>query len=347
MDLNTALNEASPHHQFGSEPIAASYCCSIFFAERVRSQARAAIARVRFALDARFPQRHISNVLQGNRNGTFVNIHEESCRRKMKKRIIICGYPKSGNTWLTRLTAEILRCPVIGFWCQPSNHDEESIEGLDRESEFECFKSHHNFEQMARTLVRCGNGTEKIIYIYRDPRSVLASASHYFRFNPRYPHLHKFLGFFPKGVKLYFKFMQSYSYKLDIMTKALVDGTSQGAWLKTPWKDHIAGYKGKDGILMLSYEALKADTLSAARQISGFLSIQRSDEELEEAIRKQSFARKKELFLSEGKNDKANFLRKGKSDSWREEIPEKNLMYIEREIGEFMEQLGYRVSSEI
>lgn len=284
---------------------------------------------------------------KGNENESIVNHHEESCRRKMKKRIIICGYPKSGNTWLIRLTAEILKCPVIGFWCQPSNHDEESIEGLDRVSEFECFKSHHNFEQMARTLERYGNGTEKIIYIYRDPRSVLASASHYFRFKPRYPRLHKFLGFFPKGVRLYFKFMQSYSYKLDIMTKALVDGTSQGAWLKTPWKDHIAGYQGKDGILMLSYEALKADTLSAARQISDFLSIQRSDEELEEAIRKQSFARKKELFLSEGKNDKANFLRKGKSDSWREEVPEKNLMYIEREIGEFMEQLGYRVSSEI
>ncbi len=265
----------------------------------------------------------------------------------MKNRIIICGYPKSGNTWLTRLTAEILKCPVIGFWCQPSNHDEESIEGLDRESEFECFKSHHNFEQMARTLERCGNGTEKIIYIYRDPRSVLASASHYFRFKPRYPYLHKLLGFFPKGEGIYFKFMQPYSHKLEIMTKALVEGTSQGAWLRTPWKEHIAGYQNKDDILMLSYEALKADPLSVARQISGFLSIERSDEELEEAIRNQSFASRKERFLTEKKKNNAGFLRKGKTDSWREEVPEKNLMDIEREIGDFMGPLGYRLSSEI
>ena len=34
----------------------------------------------------------------------------------MKNKVIITGYPKSGNTWLTRLIAEALDSPVIGFY---------------------------------------------------------------------------------------------------------------------------------------------------------------------------------------------------------------------------------------
>ena len=59
----------------------------------------------------------------------------------MKTRIIVCGYPKSGNTWLTRLVAEIIMSPVVGFWMYPL-HNEVAIEGLDRKSDYMCFKAH-------------------------------------------------------------------------------------------------------------------------------------------------------------------------------------------------------------
>ena len=36
------------------------------------------------------------------------------------KKIIIVGYPKSGNTWLTRLTADLVGCPVEGFLYNPN-----------------------------------------------------------------------------------------------------------------------------------------------------------------------------------------------------------------------------------
>ena len=46
----------------------------------------------------------------------------------IKNNIVIAGYPKSGNTWLTRLVAEVLKCPVVGFLEQPQNN-EIAIEG--------------------------------------------------------------------------------------------------------------------------------------------------------------------------------------------------------------------------
>jgi hypothetical protein len=44
----------------------------------------------------------------------------------VKRRVLVVGYPKSGNTWLTRLTAELLNAPVRGFWNEP--HREEIAE---------------------------------------------------------------------------------------------------------------------------------------------------------------------------------------------------------------------------
>ena len=151
----------------------------------------------------------------------------------------------------------------------------------------------------------------------------------------------------PKGNSFYHKFLQSQSYKLEIVSRGLIEGTDQGHWLKEPWKSHIMGYQNKDKILALSYEYLREDTLAASGQISEFLSIRRTESELMEAIRAQGFAAKKKKFLEEGKNEKSNFMRKGKTDSWQDELPAKYVDYIEQEIGDFMQHLGYRLSSNL
>ena len=62
------------------------------------------------------------------------------------KKIIVVGYPKSGCTWATRLVAELVGCPVAGFW--QSDKKEIAIEGEDRVSDFRCYKSHHQLAEL-------------------------------------------------------------------------------------------------------------------------------------------------------------------------------------------------------
>jgi hypothetical protein len=64
------------------------------------------------------------------------------------KNIVVVGYPKSGCTWATRLVAELVRCPVSGFW--QSDKKEIAIEGEERVSDFRCYKSHHQLGRAGR-----------------------------------------------------------------------------------------------------------------------------------------------------------------------------------------------------
>lgn len=241
----------------------------------------------------------------------------------MKKRIIICGYPKSGNTWLTRLTAEIVGCPVMGFWCEPFTK-EMATEGLERESDCQCFKAHHSIVEMRNTFIGYANGNEKLIYVMRDPRDVIVSASHYYRFKkPRFNRL-----------------LNAQKFKLDTLTKGLLKGTNEGFWLRVPWKEHVIGYLNS-GALIIKYETLKANPLSEAKRICEYLNIERNENSLIASIQNQSFEKKKKILLDSNLLGEANFLRKGISGEWKEVLSSKNIRMINEEIGDFLEKLGY------
>jgi len=257
----------------------------------------------------------------------------------MKKRIIICGYPKSGNTWLTRLTAEVVGCPVVGFWCEPFNN-EESIEGLERKSDYQCFKAHHSFEEMNHTLSCYGNGSEKIIYVIRDPRDVVVSASHYFYIQPRFKQLRRIMSVTTLGLNIYNKLFHTRKYKLDTLTEAIINGTTKMPWLHVPWKEHVSGYLNSDA-LIIKYEDLKEDALREVKRICEFLNIKRDDDSLTESIEIQSFESKKKKLLERNNIRNANFLRKGKSGEWKKELSNKNKELIHDEIGNVLEKLGY------
>ena len=79
------------------------------------------------------------------------------------KEIIVIGYPKSGCTWATRLVAELVGCPVAGFWL--SDKEEIATEGQERISDYRCFKSHHQLSELG---ISPNHSEKRLIYILRD-----------------------------------------------------------------------------------------------------------------------------------------------------------------------------------
>ncbi|WP_269523374.1 sulfotransferase domain-containing protein [Coraliomargarita parva] len=262
--------------------------------------------------------------------------------KNVKRKILICGYPKSGNTWLTRLTAEIVGCPVSGYWDHP-NANEIGIEGQERVSSFECYKAHHSYDALMETLQRIGNGQEKIIYIWRDPRDVVVSATHYFKpqLKPLDPRIFKLLRVFPGGKALYRKCFMRDQRLQKLMAEGLILGSSLNFWLQIPWHEHVRGYEGRRDVLHMSYESMLRDPLSCAREICRFLGLKRSDCELEEAVRMQSFDSRKSAFEQEGNTRQTTFLRNGRAGAWESELSEQNRHLIESKLSEPLRTLGY------
>lgn len=246
------------------------------------------------------------------------------------KNIIVAGYPKSGCTWATRLVAELVGCPVAGFW--RSGKKEIAVEGRDRISEFRCFKSHHQLHELE---IDPADGENRIIYVLRDPRDIAISAANFFVFKrlgartdrdgPRW------------AKKLYartlYPLLVRENFRLEKMTGALLEGAAEvHNWCRVSWKAHWRPY-AEAGVPIVRYEDLLTQPAEEARRILQHLHLERSPEAIAEAVRNQSFARKKTELLRSGLRGQARFLRVGKSQQWCEKMPLNLRARFARELG--------------
>jgi len=235
------------------------------------------------------------------------------------KNILVVGYPKSGCTWATRLVAELVGCPVSGFW--QSDKKEIAIEGEERVSDFRCYKSHH---QLAELGVPPDDPANRLIYILRDPRDIAISAANYFQFD-RFPEVAALFRHVRRGEKFYrhtlYPLLAGEDYRLERMTEAVLHG-SAGVhnWVRVSWRDHWRPYEAA-GVPIVRYEDLLAAPEEQAKRILHHLGLGRSNEEIASAIDNQSFERKKQTLLERGETGRAKFLRVGKSGQWREKLP--------------------------
>ena len=255
------------------------------------------------------------------------------------KNIIAVGYPKSGCTWATRLVAELVGCPVGGFWRSEKN--EIAIEGEERVSDFRCYKSHH---QLADLGVSPNDPETWIIYILRDPRDIAISAANYFQFD-RFPEVAALFRRVRRGEKFYrhtlYPLLAGEPYRLERMTEALLHG-SAGVhnWVRVSWRDHWRPYQAA-GVPIVRYEDLLATPEEEAARILRHLGLERSDEAIATAIDHQSFERKKQTLLQSGETGRAKFLRVGKSGQWREKLPLPLQARFTRELDAELAEWGY------
>ena len=190
-------------------------------------------------------------------------------------KILIVGYPKSGNTWLTRLCAQILDCPVEGYW--QSDHDEIAVEGKQRESRYRCYKSHHVWSELQGFQEQ----PDHIIYICRDPRDVYLSGMHYFYDLDPLKQENKTL--LSRLINRFYKELIGNSRMSEKMFNALVNGDSRVHNVtSTSWFNHLKPFRENSEVLFLRYEDLLEQPLEEAQKLVRHFEVEKTDQELQD-----------------------------------------------------------------
>ncbi|KAA3615769.1 MAG: hypothetical protein D8M58_16390 [Calditrichaeota bacterium] len=228
------------------------------------------------------------------------------------KNIIIVGYPKSGTTWLTRLVADLLQCPIKGNWGF-DDPDQPIIEGADRESEFACYKSHHIYDELNQVST---GSIFKIIYLIRDPRDVVVSGTNFFA------HDYNLRGIKAILSKMYNLVKGTKTVKEQMVQAVLKGNESLDKWCKVSWQKHYLPYHSNKA-LFVQFEKLVADPIDECSAILNYLSLNKTDMEIQETINRQSFKNKKNQASITNDRFENHLLRKGRYGYWRKEFNRK------------------------
>lgn len=252
------------------------------------------------------------------------------------KIIVVCGYPKSGTTWLSRLVAELVRCPLRGNWGYPPQNPGDT-EGLDRQSAYACYKSHHAQPALAASL----NGIDAaVICIVRDPRDIVISAMHHFAVLPAWlDALARPLPFVRRPLR---RALPAGFGKRRMIDAVLSGDATVNEWLSLSWKEYYDSYRQSEALLV-RYEDLLADPRSECRGILASLGLERSAETIDDAVRRQSFAARKAEFAKSGDAYQFGFLRSGGSEYWRDELTATEKSRFGQQLAEDLRSLSYAV----
>lgn len=241
----------------------------------------------------------------------------------------LVGHPKSGNTWLAYMVAILI---------QGEAHDRVTLKNV---AEFVPFV-HGRDDKIRRygnlpgpRLFRNENPQypelyPRTIYLFRDPRAVLVSFWHMYQvmFDDHRLGLEEFIDQYMSMGGIF----ETWNSKLTRWDLQVVD--------------YLRRAQTNNRILTVRYEDMILDRHACLERVAGFLSL-RSDG-IEIASRRGSFDSMREVeekFGAEAYEGKARgdgkFVRVGKVDGWREEMPAAVASRIEKEFGPAMQRAGY------
>jgi hypothetical protein len=238
----------------------------------------------------------------------------------------LVSYPKSGNTWVRFLIANLLHPdrPVTLTSADRfiAGVDGQSQEYFDRLPRPRVIKSHYPFDPKYR----------RVIYVIRDPRDVVLSQYHYQRkrrvLHDDYP-LEKFVERFLAGEVCPYG-----SWAENVCS-----------WLGTRTDD--------PAFLYIRYEDLQQDTELYVRQVARFLGMAPDPGLLRQSIERSSVNRMRELEKNEAHlwdstkdtRKDISFLRNATSGEWHSNLPTPCVQELESKWGHIMRNLGYLTSS--
>jgi hypothetical protein len=238
----------------------------------------------------------------------------------------VVSYPRSGNTWTRFLIANLVypdkNVSFTNIEQLIPDTSSQSNRALKATPRPRIIKTHEYFDHRYK----------KVIYIVRDPRDVALS---YYDFQRKYRQIDD-------------------QYPLDRYVDDFVTGKLISIGWGT-WSENVASWIFTRGMrkefLMLRYEDMMQDTTRELARIAAFLGIEPDPARLQEAIRKSSAERMRELeklesakwVATKNRRNDIPFVRGAKSGGWRSSLPQSCVHQIEAAWGDLMSTLGYEL----
>lgn len=238
---------------------------------------------------------------------------------------VLCSYPKSGNTWLRFLLANLIRPGEVGSGVdvQAIVPDIYALKAKDLEKQdLSIFKSHEAFRP----------DYDRVVYLYRDPRDVAVSYFHHGHATRELP---------PE--------LTLDDYVKGFVAQPPITGADFGNWHENvgSW----FGAKENDPkFLPVAYEAMIENPDAELTRIAAFLDLPATPEAIAAAVDRASAKEMRRIEETTGIDyrprqhkfaEGARFVRKAKAGSWREELSPEAACRIEEAFGPMMEKLGY------
>jgi hypothetical protein len=230
--------------------------------------------------------------------------------------IFITSYPKSGNTWLRFLLANILKrndeeidFHTVHEYIPEVGKQEEIIKALKRPR---IMKSHAPYV----------SEYPKVIYLIRDGRDIYVSYYH-----------HRLKQLPPDCTFRQFLERQDH--------------------YPSTWGEHVeswisAGDTSK--ILLVKYEDLVHDCNKELKRILNFIGINRSQSQLKSATKASCFENMQRIEREKGRLFRRGgpdiFMRRGKTGDWKDYFKQEEKIIFKAREGQFLVKLGYEKSND-
>jgi hypothetical protein len=226
--------------------------------------------------------------------------------------VFVCGYPKSGNTWVQHLAAAV--CFGVDVHVAPDEIINDVVPDVHFKQYYRryaptcVFKTHHLPLPSYR----------RIVYLIRDGRDAMVS---------------------------YYHHLAAMSGSADL---GRIVRTGEGLF-PGKWHEHVNHYLANPfgaEMIVVRYEDLKRDTAKELRRFCAFAGVDRDDATIAWAVERASFdnMRAKEQKVgweTPGWPKDKRFVRRGAVGSFRDEMPPDVLAAFVEQAGRTLSEQGY------